>query len=160
MNAQPSYPLLVVDPKGWLDLQSDSKKGRFSLYGVLNTKRWTGYDSKGVQWRVSPDSFPYPDKWWTRLLARTIWNPRFDAELRWQEAGSYALNDLQNLICELVNRDDDVLTQFVSPKKLKDSVGACETFGELVQTLKKLKIVKPSPSRTPPDQPRNLGVIR
>ena len=141
MNAQPSYPLLVVDPKGWLELRADGSKSRFSLYGALNTKRWTGYDSAGEQWRVAPDSFSNRDAWWTRLLANTVYNPRFDAQLRWEASGRYTFEDLQKLICSLVDKDDDLLTQFVDGDRLKSTVRACKTFDELIQKLKSMKIV-------------------
>jgi len=139
MSAQPPYPLLIVDPKGWLGLQAKGHKSRFSLYGALSTKRWTGYDSAGEKWRVAQDSFPYPDAWWTRFLANTIYNPRFEAELHWEGFGRYSFEDLQTLICSLVDRDDDILTQFVAGDQLKTTVLACKTFDELIRKLKTMK---------------------
>ena len=84
MNDQPDDSILIVDPKGWLGFHANAKRTRFSLYGALNTKRWIGYDSLGAKWRVAPKSFPYPDRWWTRLLANTVYNPRFEVELHWE----------------------------------------------------------------------------
>jgi hypothetical protein len=142
VNTQPPYPLLVVDPKGWLELEADNQPRRFSLYGALNTKRWSGYDSEGKQWRVLPDSFPYPDAWWTRLLANTFYNPRFNTELRWVVSGSYTLGELQTLICQLVDKDDDILTQFVEADEIKLTVQGCRTFDELIRKLKSMKNVR------------------
>lgn len=142
MNVLPTYPLLVIDSKGWIGLFADSRKLRFSWYSALNTKRWAGYDSLGKLWRVSPDSFPYIDSWWRRLLANTIYNPRFGAELCWESTGSYSFSDLQALICSLVDKDDDILTQFVERDVLKTAINGCKTFEELIRKLKRKKIVR------------------
>jgi len=112
------------------------------LYGALNTKRWVGYDSAGGQWRVAPSSFPYKDEWWTRLLANTIYNPRFEAELHWEASGMYSFEELQASICCLVDGDDDVLTQFIEGDRIKAAVRACKTFDELLGKLKSMKIVR------------------
>lgn len=141
MSAHPSYPLLIVDPKGWLGLHSDGQKRRFSLSGALNTKKWTGYDSAGGQWQVAAGSFPYPDAWWTRLLANTVYNPRFEAELNWKASGGYSFNDLQRLICTMVDKDDDLLTQSIEADRLKSIVQGCRTFEDLVCRLESAKVV-------------------
>ncbi len=141
MGATLTYPLLIIDPKGWLALRADNHKRRFSLYGALNTKRWTGYDSSGAKWQVARNSFPYPDAWWTRLLAN-VYNPRFDAELRWEPAGRYSFEDLQTLICSLVDSDDDILTQFVEGEQIKTATRVCQTFDELVRTLKNMNVIR------------------
>lgn len=142
MSAVPTYPLLIIDPKGWLGFEVDGHKRRFSLCGALNTKRWSGYDSSGANWKVVRDSFPYRDAWWTRLLAKTVYNPRFEAELRWEPAGQYSFEDLQTLICSLVDSDDDILTQFVDGDQIKSIVSACKTFDELVRELKTMKLIE------------------
>src|SRR5262249_19783733 len=135
-------PLLIIDSKGWLGWQTDNEKSRFSLYGSLNTKRWTAYDASGSAWRVLPDSFPYPDVWWTRLLANTIYNPRFHAELRWQHVGAYAFEELQERICALVDKDDDILTQFIESEPLKKVVRGCTSFDQLTHRLRKMRIIR------------------
>jgi len=139
---QPLYPLLIIDPKGWLGWRTHSQKIRFSLYGALNTKRWVGFDGSGAKWRVSPDSFRYPDKWWTRLLANTIYNPRFDAELHWQGAGQYTFQELQDEICSLLDRDDDLLTQVTGSEAAKKVVRGCKSFDELTAKLRRMKVIR------------------
>jgi hypothetical protein len=141
VSTKPKYPLLIVDPKGWIGINADEQKQRFSLFGALNTKRWTGYDSAGCQWHVVSDSFPYPDTWWTRMLANTVYNPRFEVELRWRTAGSYLFEDLQTSICALIDKDDDLLTQFISADRLKRVVKGCKTLDELVAMLKSMKVL-------------------
>ena len=142
MRVQPVYPMLVVDPKGWLGLKAGQRKDRFSLLGALHSKRWTGYDSAGNQWRVAAASFPYRDTWWRRFLASTIYNPRFEAELSWEAAGSYSFRDLQALVCSLADKDDDLLTQWVERDDLKAAVSTCETFEELIRMLKSKKAIR------------------
>jgi hypothetical protein len=141
MSAEPHYPLLLVDPKGWLGWETGDRKSRFSLCGALNTRRWVGFDASGEKWVVSKDTFRYPDTWWMRLLANTVYNPQFEAELGWDPAGHYNFAELQNQICLLVDRDDDVLTQFTEPQVIKKAVNECRSFEELAGKLRKMKVL-------------------
>jgi hypothetical protein len=142
MSHKPQYPLLLVDPKGWLGLETESRKSRFSVYGALNTRRWVAFDAAGKKWRVAKDSFRYPDTWWMRLLANTIYNPRFEAELGWELAGQYALAELQDQVCLLVERDDDRLAQFTGADAIKKAVHGCQSFGELTGKLRTMKVLR------------------
>jgi len=142
MSTEPHYPLLVVDPKGWLGSETRNRKAHFSLCGALNTRRWVGFDASGEKWLVSKDSFRYPDTWWMRLLANTIYNPRFEAELQWTPAGHYTFAELQDQVCSVVDRDDDVLTQFTGAEEIKKAVHECQSFEELTGTLRKMKVVQ------------------
>jgi len=135
------YPLLL-DSKGWLGWETRNRKSRFSLYGALNTRRWVRFDASGEKWLVSKDSFYYPDTWWMRLLANTIYNPRFEAELRWTSAGQYTFAELQNQVCSVVDLDDDVLTQFAKAEEIKKAGHACQSFNELTGTLRKMKVLR------------------
>ena len=72
--------------------------------------------------------------WW---LARTVFNPRFEITLRWQDIGSYSLDSLKQILIEQVDRDDDILTQCMSAKKLKKGISQASSFDELVGLLKK-----------------------
>ncbi len=141
MNTEPQYPLLIVDLKGWLGWCAREKKDRYSLLGALNTHRWVGFDAFGGKWQVSPDSFPYRDKWWTRVLANTIYNPRFESELRWMPAGQYNFEELQEQICSLIDHDDDILTQRMEPDRLKMIVRRSGSFDELTGKLRKLRVI-------------------
>jgi hypothetical protein len=143
VNGEPLYPLLVVDPKGWLGWETKTRTSRFSLFGALNTRRWTAFDGSGARWRVSPDSFRYPFTWWTRLLANTIYNPRFEAELRWLPVGQYTFEELQEQLCSLVDKDDDILTQFHDANHIKDTIRATKTFKELTGKLRGMKLLRP-----------------
>lgn len=75
------------------------------------------------------------------MLANTVYNPRFEVELRWRTAGSYLFEDLQTSICALIDKDDDLLTQFISADRLKRVVKGCKTLDELVAMLKSMKVL-------------------
>jgi hypothetical protein len=142
MSAVPHYPLLLVDAKGWVGWETGNRKSRFSLYGALNTRRWVGFDAGGEKWLVSKDSFRYPDTWWMRLLANTIYNPLFEAELRWASAGQYTIDELREQVCSAVERDDDVLTQFTEAEEIKKAVHDCQSFEEVTARLRKMKVLR------------------
>jgi hypothetical protein len=64
--------------------------------------------------------------------------------LRWQRDGAYEFSELQEAMRRLVDKDDDILTQFVPAERLKKLITLCSTYDQLVAKLRKHKAVQGS----------------
>lgn len=144
---KPVPPFVVIGPRGELKIcDSDSELGRASLYGLVRGffSGLTAYDSIGSRWHVAEVICPYRVTFWTCLLAKTVYNPRFTVMLRWQRDGAYEFSELQEAMRRLVDKDDDILTQFVPAERLKKLITLCSTYDQLVAKLRKHKAVQGS----------------
>ena len=137
---RPAPPFVALGPRGEIYVcDSDEPLRHASLYGVVRGffAGLQAFDREGMAWRVQEVEGPYRITFLTKLLARTLYNPRFSVHLRWREDGRYQLPQLQDAICHAVDQDDDVSTQFISAERLKKVVRLSRSFDELVDKLRK-----------------------
>jgi hypothetical protein len=56
--------------------------------------------------------------------------------VHWSEPKPYALEELMRAFSTAVDRDDDILTQFVERDELKKRISATQSFAQLVDVYK------------------------
>ncbi|MFA7243114.1 MAG: hypothetical protein WC091_23655 [Sulfuricellaceae bacterium] len=131
---RPSFPFIVIGFRGEVYIcDSDSPLEQASLYG-LTQGFYTGlraYDANGDRWHIAEVTAPYRVRFWTRILASTIYNPKFLVTLRWQCDGHYDLKEL----CDAISSG----TQFNSVEQLRNMVSLCKTHDELFCKFRKHK---------------------
>ena len=132
--------LIVIDNNGYLDLTdaplTELKQcSAFNLFrGFYLQVRY--YDENGIIWKASKISSEYPNNIWTRFLAYTIYNPTIKVDVNWSKE-SYKLEALKNDIKFQIDKDDDILTQFVEGEIIKQAIDNCVSFEEIIHILNK-----------------------
>lgn len=94
------------------------------------------YDAEGRKWQAKGIDSRYRRTWWTLLLANTVYNPRITVTLVWREPKTYALEELKLVYSKAVDKDDDILTQFVEARELKKKISEAESFVNLVEVYR------------------------
>ncbi|GAB5471903.1 MAG: hypothetical protein Mars2KO_00020 [Maribacter sp.] len=77
------------------------------------------------------------DKFLTRFLANTFYNPIVDIKTNWTLMDKYTLEELKKEISDCIDDDDDILTQFIESDDLRKEISDSELFESIVQKLKK-----------------------
>lgn len=96
----------------------------------------TVFDSAGQKWQPRGIQSRYKRSWWTVLLANTVYNPWTMVTVLWGEPKTYALEELKQAYLKAVDRDDDILTQFVEAAELKKRISDAQSFDQLVEVSK------------------------
>ena len=130
--------IVVVGPEGMLELWSDlPETTRTSAYamikGVLPALRL--YQGDGNVSRVREANPPFQLGPIRRLLARTVYNPRFEVRLTYEQQ-PYELADLKGQILAAIALDDDIITQFHDAATISGWIRDASSFREIVAALR------------------------
>jgi hypothetical protein len=95
------------------------------------------YDSLGKKWRLHYfDPKPlFRKNRWNTILAHTVYNPIIDVEVRWEAVGHYQFCELKAVVAKCIEKDDDILTQYVEKEFLLEKLKQRANFGELIAML-------------------------
>ena len=135
----PSGPTFEVDGGGFISFVPDHpRKERAKLLAIVNAyfEKVTVYDREGRKWSGRGIEGPSRKSWWTKLLANTVYNPWVTVTVVWQEPKPYEIEELKSVYTAAVDKDDDILTQFVDANELKSRIDQADTFDELVETYR------------------------
>lgn len=70
-------------------------------------------------------------------MAHTFYNPVIEVEPEWTKQGGYQLQELKAGINQCVDKDDDIITQFVDADTFKTVVSKATSFNDLYNALNK-----------------------
>ncbi len=135
----PEGPCFEVGPNGYFDfsLQYSSTKmwtalGAFSGF----VEKSSVFDRDGRKWQTRAVKAPFEKSWWRVLLAHTVYNPRILVTVQWHAPRSYALDELKQAYLSAVDKDDDILTQFVEADELKKKIAAAQSFDSVIEVYR------------------------
>ena len=140
MKESPTYPLILCDKSGYLDLiDHDDNLAHTNVLGFLKGAYlgFTAYDNHGNTWTVKQLKTTYRINGLTRLLAYTIYNPIIKVTFQWKKGRGYQFDRLKQKIVKQIDKDDDVLTQYEDGEVIKQEIQKCESFSELIFILNK-----------------------
>jgi len=99
------------------------------------------FDSAGRRWKVA-EVIPHRKiSTVEKILSYIFWNPKLKVRLQFDKPKPYTMEELQKAICALINQDDDIITQFIEAKKLKEIIMKPQDFSAIVVKLKQYHIV-------------------
>lgn len=143
MNETPAFPVFLINNRGCvLGAKEMAPFNRTTLLGLCQAGKFKDryFDAQGRIWSARIVKAPYPVNIWTKILSQ-LYNPYIDIQLEWKQEGTYALTDLQDELCKCVDKDDDILTQFMAAEKLKGLIREANSFEHLFNRLKKMNII-------------------
>jgi len=130
--------VILIGEDGWTDTSESLEVERVtSAYG-FHKPWWHGvsfFHRDGHRYEVlsaTPLRSLLP---LSRLLAATIYNPRFTVRYDYRSAGTYELADLTRALGSAIDKDDDVLTQFREAGELKRRLAKVRSFDDVVNLL-------------------------
>jgi hypothetical protein len=138
----PSGPCFISGPRGYFSFEpSYSSQQTATLLGTIRGfyDKSTVYDSQGHTWHAKGIESPYKRSLWTILLANTVYNPRMTVSVLWREPKPYGLEDLKLVYSKAIDKDDDILTQFVEADELNKRISDAKSFDDLVAVYKWMK---------------------
>ncbi len=141
MTNRPTFPIILVDNKSdYLDLVDNGDiLTNFNVLGLIkgSYKNVKAYDKDGHLWKIDKVDSNYKLNGITKFLAYSVYNPKIKVAISWMKIVDYKLDELKSDISMQVDRDDDIITQFVNGEFIKHKIEKCDSFGDIVKTLDK-----------------------
>ena len=131
--------MILVGPRGWIDLWSDLRPSLTTTRYACLDRRWKSvvlYHRDGHRYSIALIEPPRRFNFLTRALAATVYNPVIQARLHYQRDGRYDIEELRGSIRRAIEADDDVLTQFHDADELIALLGSAQTFDTIVSVLR------------------------
>jgi len=137
----PHFPAIIIYDDAWLNIVvSADVFSKVAVSALINPSVLKGdvlFDANGDKWTYTRVSDGFKNTFLARLLAKTFYNPRLDATVIWNRAGSYSLDELKADVKLCVDKDDDIITQFEEGSVIKAAVDASSSFDEIMGVLNK-----------------------
>ena len=135
----PTLPLIAITSKhACLDLiTKDSplhQTNAFSLFKA-DEKNICYYDGNGKVWKSQITPLAYKPTLFKKLLACTFYNPVLSVKRTWDQVNAYPLPELKDQIVRCIDKDDDILTQWIGADELKKELLTCNDFSAIVKML-------------------------
>lgn len=123
----PPLPLIAIN-NGYLQLvDKDYPFNQTNALGLIRkvVDNTSYFDRNGKCWNSEIIAKDFRPTMLTRLLAYTFYNPKLVVERIWTQGGSYVLNELKQQVHYCIDKDNDILTQFLESGHLKAKLEGC-----------------------------------
>ncbi|MDG4715527.1 hypothetical protein [Winogradskyella marincola] len=141
ISKTPTLPLISIYKNTGIEIinkETIKYFERTSAYGLIQNSSYVEiYSSEMEILNLEQKTDKFKNTKWNRFLAKTVYNPSFDVTLLWKKIGTYKLTELKAKIKVCIEKDDDILTQFVEADFLMHKVEHSTDFTELVNNLNK-----------------------
>ncbi len=137
---KPKFPIITVYKDFPELVLSEIELEKSNALAVLKLKNVKAYDAEGIKWRYDLKSEQVKNNFWTRLTANTFYNPTVQTQPIWTKMDSYTIEEIQVKLKECINKDDDLLTQFIGSEELIRAIDKAKDFKDLCSILQKLTI--------------------
>ena len=132
---KPDFPIIVFYEEV-IDLISAEKKlFNATILAVLKCSLNVVYDSNFNIWKYELKSERIKNNLFTKFLSNTLYNPIIPVKPIWTFIESSNIQSLKNKINVAIDKDDDILTQFVQADKLKKQISNTNSFKNIYQVL-------------------------
>lgn len=131
--------VIMIGEDGWTDTAESLEVERTtSAYG-FHKPWWKGvtfFHRDGMRYEVLTATPTRSLPPLSKLLAATIYNPRFTVQYEFRSVGPYEIDDLKQAVADAIDKDDDILTQFHEVDALKELLADAKTFDGVVKLLR------------------------
>ena len=133
-----TFPALGVSEKEPIALwRTAQKEPSCSLYAFVKGywSRLKLFDASGMEWAVAEAVPTRPCSQLAKWLAPICYNPIITVTLRFEKPRHYTVDRLRQLVCQAIDHDEDIMTQFVEADALKAHVQATTSLADLIAVL-------------------------
>jgi hypothetical protein len=135
----PQGPCFEVGPKGYFSFEPQFASTKvWTALGAFSgfVEKSTVFDRDGRKWQAKGLEAPFKKSWWRVILANTVYNPRVSVTTLWREPKPFDLEELKQAYSKAVDKDDDILTQFVEAAELKKKIAEAQSFDSLIEVYR------------------------
>lgn len=135
---KPRFPIITIYNKSLDIIPTESHINKASIFGIFKGNLDSvAFDGDGKKWTYKLISDKVKDTFLTRFLANTFYNPVVDVTPIWTNTDIYKVQELKTTINELIDKDYDILTQFVESETLKQEINKSTSFNDISKVLNK-----------------------
>lgn len=135
---KPKFPIILIYNNAVDIIPNETYLNRAKVLGVLKgNSNSTAFDSDGRKWKFKLTSEKINDNLITRFLANTFYNPTVDVIPEWKKINSFEIEEIKSKLITCIEKDDDILTQFIDSDEIKNYINKAETFDEIYNILVK-----------------------
>jgi len=132
---------IEIHKDGSIDISSELTSTRTLSLLAITESWWVGlriYSENGTLLSMEPNIATVTSRFWSRLLANTVYNPTREMQFNYNSSGPYALASLKEDIQRCVNMDDDILTQFMELEEIVSALKPADTFDKVLRVVKEM----------------------
>ncbi len=139
ITEKPQLPLISIYKNRGIEIINNetikyfNKANAYNL--IQNSSDTEMYSSKMKIWNLEQKTTEFKNTKWNRFLAKTIYNPSFEVVLFWKQINTYELEELKAKIKNCIEKDDDMLTQFVDANFFTYKIEQASNFSQIINTL-------------------------
>lgn len=132
----PKFPIISIYNNAVDLIPDETYLSKAKVLGVLKgNSNSIAFDSDGKKWKFELTSEKITDNFMTRFLANTFYNPTVDVIPKWKMISEFEIDEIKNELIKCIEKDDDILTQFVDAKKIKNLINEANSFETLYDIL-------------------------
>lgn len=132
----PEFPIISIYNHSLDIILIEQELTTATVLGVIKGGADTfAFDCVGNKWTYKLNTGKANFNFWTRLLANTFYNPVVKVIPEWTILEKYSIEELKETIINLIDKDYDILTQFVEAETLKLEINKCTSFEEICSVL-------------------------
>jgi hypothetical protein len=95
------------------------------------------FDSNEKKWTYKLNADKVTDNFMTRFLANTFYNPTVNVIPEWKMIGVYEIDEIKKELIKCIEKDDDILTQFIGSEEIKNYINKVNSFDAIYNVLHK-----------------------
>jgi hypothetical protein len=138
-----AFPALVIADDGWVEQvgrKEDLSVWSRSAIAKYSKRLVLFYDSADRAWRVDNVTPVSSSKISSRLSA-IFSRRRVRVQITVRQTEGAPREAVQAILCDAIDADDDILTQFTEADDLKDAIQKTDSFAALLRVLKEKRAI-------------------
>jgi len=131
---KPDFPLITITEGQWLDIiETEPTKASISSINALSKTNDLLIDRNLNSWKMklAPKDKIAP----TTFFFSKVFPILVPVKITWIKSDKYLLDDVKKEIKYCIEKDDDILTQFIEPKPLINKINYCNDFESILKVL-------------------------
>ena len=132
---KPNFPIIVFYEEVLDLIPAEQKLFNATKLAVLKSSLNVVYDSEFNIWKYELKSERVKNNLFIKFLPNTLYNPIIPVTPIWTLIESSNIESLKNKINVAIDKDDDILTQFVEADELKKQISDTNSFKGIYQLL-------------------------
>ncbi|NNT73270.1 hypothetical protein HKT18_13705 [Flavobacterium sp. IMCC34852] len=133
---KPKFPIISIYNNAVDLIPNQTYLSKAKVLGVLKgNSNSIAFDSAGNKWSFKLTSDKISDNFITRFLANTFYNPTVDVIPEWKMIGEFEIDEIKSVLIKSIEKDEDVLTQFIDSEDIKNHVNKAHSFETIYNIL-------------------------
>lgn len=135
---KPKFPIISIYNEAVDLIPNETYLSKAKVLGLLKgNSNSIAFESAGKKWTFKLTSDKITDNFMTRFLANTFYNPTVDVIPEWKMISEFEIDEIKSVLIKRIEKDDDILTQFIDSKDIKEYINKANSFEAVYDILLK-----------------------